>query len=188
MLFDRVLQRDETPVVLSYVRSLLTAERFHGRALVQVGGSVTQWHLEVDRPARTWFAVSEEGQTREFTNSTLFDDGVAMPGDWRNHGPTHGPAVFAFPEFLHCWGQPRSAPWPMLMQRIGRKSVLVTFEHGADPSLRTTLVIDTELGLMTRSMGIAEEYRVLVDIELGRGIERLRPESYPELEVLEPDF
>ncbi|MFF8817130.1 hypothetical protein ACF07D_03915 [Leucobacter sp. NPDC015123] len=187
-MFDKVLSRDEAPAVLAYVRSLLAAERFHGRVLYQSLDRVKQWHLEVDRTVPAWFAVSEDGDSIELRDGALLFDGEAMPHGTEDRVPIVEPASLGFPESRYLWGGSADVDWPVLLQRVGKRSVLITFEHGRDPSMRSTMVIDTELGVVTRILNVCEPFLLLVDIEIGRGIERLRPDAYPELEVIYPEF
>ena len=188
MIFDRVLTYDESRAVLDEIRPLLTADRFHARGLVQDSGGVTQWHVEVDKPRRSWFMVSESGMTYEVS------DGVASLGsdpprtvDDPSEGAL-GPVALAFPERLLVWGQGANHYRPVLVQRVGSHSILITVEHGADPSMRATLVLDTDLGLITRVMNFISAGVLLVDVELGRSIERHVPRHYPELDVIYPEF
>lgn len=86
------------------------------------------------------------------------------------------------------WGQLPGAFRPVLVQRIGVRSILITCEHGRDPSMRGTMVIDTELGMVVRHLPFGGPVVVLVDVEPGRGIERRVPESFPELAVIIPRY
>lgn len=99
-----------------------------------------------------------------------------------------GPLIAAFPDRLQ-WREGRSHGFrPVLIERVGNQSLLLTFEHGADQSMRATLVVDTQLGLVTRVMHFNSPYIMFLDVELDRGIERLTPESFPALEVMYPQY
>lgn len=189
MIFDRALTPEESASLLDEVRPLLTAERFHARALVlSDSGATEQWHLEIDKPANAWFLVSEGGTVYEYRDGTVRYGSDPPHHETSISAGATGPAVLAFPERLLVWGGHPGHFRPVLVQRIGRKSLLITFEHGLDPSMRGTLVIDTELGLVTRFMQFRSPQTVLVDVEPGRPIERRVPDAYPELEVIIPEY
>ena len=54
--------------------------------------------------------------------------------------------------------------------------------------MRSTMVLDTKLGLVTRVMQFDAPYIVLLDVERRRGVERIIPKSFPELEVIYPNY
>ncbi|PZQ89913.1 MAG: hypothetical protein DI534_09140 [Leifsonia xyli] len=188
MIFDRALSIEHARGVLDELRPLLTAKRFHARGLTQDGDRVTQWHVEVDRPARSWFLSSENGTTYEVR------DGMATLGNEKPRRVSDlsegslGPVVLAFPERLLVWGERPTHYRPVLVQRIGQHSILITIEHGADPSMRGTIVVDTRLGLITRVMNFISRAVVLVDVEIDKPIERRAPEAFPEPDVIHPDY
>ncbi|GAA1316530.1 hypothetical protein ACFSWE_15010 [Leucobacter albus] len=187
MIFDRILSPEESGQVLAQLQALQTFESFHARALVQDRDRVEQWHIEVDRAGEAWFATAEHGHVEEFRGGVRFDRGEVfqLPAKLADFLP---PAIKpAFPETLGWWGEHDHGYRPVLVERVGRKSMLLTFEHGSDPAMRSTMVFDTELGIVTRTIGF-DSATLLVDIEPGKPIERHVPASFPELEVIYPDY
>lgn len=188
MILNRILSNAESNEVLGQVQSLATASRFHARGIVQSHDAIEQWHIEVDYSAQQWFAVNDLGQVHEFRDGVTFHQGepVAHPTDISSE--LVGPLIAAFPDRLQWWEGRSHGFRPVLIERVGNQSLLLTFEHGADQSMRATLVVDTQLGLVTRVMHFNSPYIMFLDVELDRGIERLTPESFPALEVMYPQY
>ncbi|MDI6022415.1 hypothetical protein QBL02_02530 [Leucobacter sp. UT-8R-CII-1-4] len=76
----------------------------------------------------------------------------------------------------------------MLAERVGSHSLLLTFEHGSDPAMRGTMVFDYELGLFTRVLYPFSPQILVLDVEVGKKLERFVPDSFPELEVVYPSY
>lgn len=57
----------------------------------------------------------------------------------------------AVPDLMLRWGRATDDFHPILIQHIGERSILVTFEYGEDPAFRSTLVIDERDGIARRS-------------------------------------
>lgn len=188
MLLDRVLSTTERREVLPWLRMLLTADRFHARGVVQTHGTIQQWHIEVDRPAKQWFAADDRGHAHEFRDGVTFRRGEPVEHPTSVWGELVGPLPAVFPERLRWWGESDHDFRPMLIERVGMRSHLLTFEHGADPSMRSTMVVDTDLGLVTRVMHFDGPYMLLLDVVPDRGVERITPESFPELDVVYADY
>lgn len=188
MIFDRVLSYEESSEVLAQLREFLKAEKFHARGIVQSHDSIEQWHIEVDLVAEQWFAIDEQGHTHEFCNGVTIHRGETAERPTRAWEELVGPLIAAFPERLRWWGERSHDFRPVLAERVGKQSVLLTFEHGSDPSMRSTLVADTTLGLATRVMDFDSPYILLLDVELDRGIERIVPDEFPALEIVYPKF
>lgn len=188
MILNRVLSTEESPEVLVQVQRLLTANRFHARSIVQSHDTIEQWHIEVDHSAQQWFAVNDLGQVHEFRDGVTFHHGepVTRPTDVSSE--LVGPLLAAFPDRLQWWEGRGHGFRPVLIEQVGNQSLLLTFEHGADQSMRATLVVDTKLGLVTRVMHFDSPYIMLLDVELDRRIERLTPDSFPALEVVYPQY
>lgn len=188
MIFNRVLTTDESKEVFPYLQSLLTTDPFQARGIVQTHSEIEQWHIEVDRSTDQWFAVNDRGHTHEYRDGATFHRGEPVEHPTTVSSELVGPMLAAFPERLRWWGESDHDFRPILMEHVGQRSNLVTFEHGADPSMRSTMVLDTELGLVTRVMQFDAPYIVLLDVERRRGVERIIPKSFPELEVIYPNY
>jgi len=188
MIFNRVLTTDESKEVFPYLQSLLTTDPFQARGIVQTHSEIEQWHIEVDRSTDQWFAVNDRGHTHEYRDGATFHRGEPVEHPTTVSSELVGPMLAAFPERLRWWGESDHDFRPILMEHVGQRSNLVTFEHGADPSMRSTMVLDTKLGLVTRVMQFDAPYIVLLDVERRRGVERIIPKSFPELEVIYPNY
>ncbi len=188
MIINRTLSPEESTLVFSQVQGLRTVDCYHARALVQSQNETEQWHIEVDYRSGRWFAASENGHTDEFHDGVTFHGGKAVDRPTTISDELPPPLESAFPETLPWWGGHDHGFRPVLLESVGKKSVLLTFEHGSDPSMRSTMVVDTEIGVVTRVMHFNSPYVVLLDIEPGRQIERIAPESFPKLEVVYPSY
>lgn len=188
MIFDRILSPHESSLVLSQVQALRTVDCFHARVLVQTHERIEQWHIEVDHAAESWFAATENGDIEEFRDGITFHRGEAVTRSTTISDALPTPVTPAFPEKLTWWGEHDHGFRPVMVEHIGKKSILLTFEHGADPSMRSTMVVDTEIGLVTRVMHFDSPYIMLLDIEPGKPIERRTTPSFPELEVVYPNY
>lgn len=191
MIFNRALSPAESKEVFPSVRKHITADRFHARGIeLNRNNELEQWHIEVDRSAEQWFAVNDHGHTHEYRDGQTFRRGQSV----EHHTTMESgrglvpPLQAVFPGQLRWWGEYSHDFRPVLVETVGKRSHLLTFEHGADPSMRSTMVIDTELGLVTRVMHFGAPYILLLDVELHRGIERVVPETFPEPEVIYPDY
>lgn len=188
MIFNRVLTREEARNVWSEVDSILQANQFHARAIVQSHDAMDQWHIEVDKVNNEWFAISERGHVHEYRGGVTYHRGDVVQRPTSVTDELVGPLQMAFPGEMLIWGQTPSSFRPMLVEKVGKRSLLFTFEHQLDPSMRSTLVIDADLGLATRLMPFNSPYIVLLDVERGRAVERVYRTSFPELEVITPDY
>lgn len=188
MILDRVLSTEESTLVLPALLASQSTEPFHARVLVQSSSGIEQWHVEIDRAAQEWFAVNETGSIDEFRDGTTFHDGVAVA---RATTMLEGKPVSLnpfFPEKLLWWGTHDLHFRPVLIENVGSHSLLLTFAHGADPAMRSTMVFDRKLGLISRLLGFGGPVIAVVDVEIGKKIERIVPRSFPELEVIEPNY
>lgn len=188
MILNRVLSRDEALLARDSIMSYVTLDRFHARGIVQTGNSIEQWHIEVDRTRQEWFAVDESGHVHEHREHSTVHRGLTTGRVTKITDELVGPLALAFPETLIWWGQHPDGFWPVLIERLGKRSLLITFEHGVDPSMRTTMVIDTELGVVTRILPFNSPMLLLLDVETDRAVQRILPRSFPEPEVLYPDY
>ncbi|MHA6693682.1 hypothetical protein [Homoserinimonas sp. A520] len=188
MRFDEVLPLEEAPSVLQEVLELVSIQRFHARGFIQGSDRGQQFHLEVDKPAQKWFIAFENGETQEFSDGTTMLGGGPLIHNTTFSEPVPMPAALAFPEKLMLWGQRANSARPMLAQNIGARSILITFEHQADASLRSTLVINRDLGLIERVIQFGLPQVVLVDVIPGEPFERHIPSVWPKPEVIYPEY
>lgn len=188
MIFDRVLTRAESMDVLNEVMSRLTARRFHARVIVQETTVITQWHLEIDKDDGEWFACSDAGDVHEFRDGQMFDNGSLIAHATSIVDAPVPPLALVFPETLMIWGQHASAFQPHLVEKLGNRSLLIVSHHPLDRSMQMTVVVDEVGGFVSRIMNFTAPYLIVADLELERGIERRIPSSFPELEVIIPDY
>ena len=188
MIDGRVLSPAERADVLPQLQTLLTADRFHARGILQSGDSIEQWHIEVDYPAAAWFAVNERGDVHEFRDGMTTHRGQSVERPTSFADELVGPLAAAVPARLPWWGERSHDFSPVMIEHLGTHSLLLTFEHGADSSMRATMVVDTTLGLVTRVLHFNAPYILLLDIEPGRPITRITPDAFPTPEVIYPEY
>lgn len=174
--------------MLQEVLDLVSIQRFQARGFIQGSDRGQQFHLEVDKPAQKWFIAFENGATNELSDGT-----TTLGGGPLIHNTTFGehvpmPTALAFPEKLMLGGQGAHSARPMLAKNIGARSILITFEHQADASLRSTLVINRDLRLIERVIQFGLPHVVLVDVIPGKPFERHIPSVWPEPEIIYPEY
>lgn len=84
-----------------------------------------------------------------------YSEGVVQYGDQEPHpadfiGSLPGELKMLWPTEFLIWGARRTHFRPALVQQLGRRSLLITFEHDEDPAMRQTMVIDRTTGIATR--------------------------------------
>jgi hypothetical protein len=148
--FDTVLGRGDTAGVVAAVESLATERRLSGQGVSQGGGRGRQFQFAVDEAEQWWVVVYDDGQRQTFR------DGVAQfgeqdePRDAEFFRPMPQLLQLLWPTRLLTWANPRGSFYPVLVQHVGRRSLLLTFEHVDDPAFRQTLVVDEETGIASR--------------------------------------
>lgn len=85
-----------------------------------------------------------------------------------------------WPTRLLTWANPQGSFYPVLIQRVGSRSTLFTFEQVDDPAFRQTLIVDRDTGIAKRLTGY--DYGIIL-----RGIDSLRawpPADEPVFEAI----
>jgi hypothetical protein len=157
MRFDEVLARSDGPAVAADIAELRTPGRYVLEGLHQYAERRHwQFRLDVDESQERWTLDRSDGPTVWFRDGVLHDaDGDSE--DTFAHSTVAGAVVrMALPDQLLWWGRGPESFSPVLVQHIGERSVLVTFEHRADPAFRTTLVVDEHDGIARRRFELGE--------------------------------
>lgn len=157
MRFDEVLARSDGPAVAAGFAALRTPGRYVLEGVHQdADRRHRQFRLDVDESRERWVLDRSDSPT------TWFHDGVlhTVDGDRADtfaHSTVAGAVVrMALPDQLLWWGRGPESFSPVLVQHIGERSVLVTFEHRDDPAFRTTLVVDEHDGIARRRLELGE--------------------------------
>lgn len=166
MRFDTILTTADSPSVLAEVVRLTTHRSVWARGVSQSDSSLSQFVAELDAGAEAWHLVTESGRARWFRDGVM----VAEPDP-----PTPVPFARSMPgqvQLLHpvalpMWGRGRESFYPMLAQRIGAHSILLTFEHVNDPAFRSTMVIDEAVGAV-RKFARLGDVTILTEIVTNR--------------------
>lgn len=152
MQLDTVLRRDDSLVLLAELVALRSPGRVLARGVHHIPGEGPwQFQILLDESDRSW-VFDRQGETtrigyREGILNT--DDGPAEVSFDRS-GIVASPVRMLTPEALPLWGRGPESFSPMLVQRVGGHSLLITFEHTHDPADRETLVIDERDGTARR--------------------------------------
>ena len=92
------------------------------------------------------------------------------------------------PEALLMWGRRGDSFYPMLVQEIGRRSLLVTFEHVDDPAFRATAVVNRTTGIIEK-MAILGDLTILTEVEIDVPLAReSSPDFIPITDWIRPDY
>ncbi|TFD53935.1 hypothetical protein E3T55_04375 [Cryobacterium frigoriphilum] len=189
LIFDRVLTATESAAVLDEILLLCTATGFHATGVAQNSGQVTAHHIEVDLTAEEWFLYDP----RSRASYRYHDHTVTAPHD---EFPTHsefGEFVpdqalrLAFPRKLFVWGRPGDDYRPILVQRLGHHSILITIENRDDAAARGTIIVNTELGLIEKMCRTTEAV-LLTNVQPGLPVERHTPTDLGDLSYQTPSY
>lgn len=153
MRFDELLTRSDGPAIAEELAALRRPARYVLEGMHQESRQkYSQFRVDVDEAAQTWTLVRQRAKLVSYRDGVLHepDDGLIEVSFARSMVPA--PVVrMAVPDLMLRWGRATDDVHPILVQHIGQHSILVTFEHGEDPALRSTLVIDERDGIARRS-------------------------------------
>lgn len=155
MRFDQILTRADGHELAVEVAALRTPRRMVAEGVHQRGdGSHWQFRFILDEPGRAWELERSDGAAKH--RREHYADGVLHNVDGATElafeRAVREPVWMAMPERMVQWGRGHESFSPMLVQRIGTHSLLVTFEHENDPAFRTTLVVDETDGIARRHL------------------------------------
>lgn len=191
MRFDTVLTEADVPTLRTEVAALRLPRRRLARGVsVRRDGRERPWQFQavVDERDQTWMFDRQGDSHRDrYAEGVLHSvDGPAEVSFARS-GTVAPPVRLLTPELLLLWGAPASYS-PMLVQRVKKHWLLVTFEHELDPAQRTTLVINERDGIAHRSYGV-DQITVLTELRVMEDDEPLPPrprfsrlQEWPRLE------
>ncbi|MFC4243606.1 hypothetical protein ACFOYW_09500 [Gryllotalpicola reticulitermitis] len=122
-------------------------------------GRVRQFQMVLDELASAWVLDRQGGGDRaSYSDRVLRNVDGEIETEFRSSTASAQPVCMAMPELFPQWGPSERGGsfFPMLVQRVGGHSILVTFQHEADPAYRTTMVVDERDGIARRRYGRSE--------------------------------
>ncbi|MDQ1058422.1 hypothetical protein QFZ23_002323 [Arthrobacter globiformis] len=163
MKFNTVLGRSDSSSLLSEIVALRTQATVRTKSVSQSGASHFQFVAELDAEAEEWHMITDQGLRWSAVDGMLSLEpdpphAVAFPRGM----PTE--VQMLHPEALLMWGRRGESFYPMLIQEIGRRSLLITFEHVEDP-FRATAVINRTTGIIEK-MAALGDLTILTEVEL----------------------
>ncbi|WIB65752.1 hypothetical protein [Curtobacterium sp. MCBD17_040] len=151
MRFDEVLDRSDGPALAEEFAQLRTPGRYILDGVHQMPtGKHWQFRIDIDEVQQRWTLARSGGPDSSYSDGLLHngDEDVELPFD-RSLAAT-GVVRMAAPDQLRWWGRGSESFSPVLVQHVGTRSILVTFEHRDDPAFRNTLVVDKHDGIARR--------------------------------------
>lgn len=188
MRLDTLLTRADCEDVLQEVAALPTYRtlRVHG-VRQDSAHSCHQFYAELDRVNESWYYLQNMPGGEKFS----YSDGVLKTTDpaTKLEYPQGMPSEVQMldPQNLYMWGG-RTSFYPMLVQNIGKHSLLITFEHVNDPAFRPTVVIDRRNGIATRMVKLGE-ITILTEVQVD--VPLTRPDTVtfkPITDWIRPDY
>lgn len=151
MLLNRVLYRTDDERVRSDIGALAEPRTLQVEGASQDRSGIHQFRFWVDEPTAAWEMVLDSGARWSYSDGIVdYSHGESHPADFVASLPAQVRMLWPT-EFL-IWGIRPTHFRPVLIQHIGQRSLLLTFEHGADPAMRQTMVIDRTSGIATKRM------------------------------------
>jgi hypothetical protein len=163
MKLNTVLDRSDSSSLLSEIVALRTHTAVRTKGVSQSGASHYQFVAELDAEAEEWHMVTDQGQRCSAVDGMLSvepDPPHAVP--FPRGMPTE--VQMLHPEAFLMWGRRGESFYPMLIQEIGRRSLLITFEHVEDPAFRATAVINGTTGIIEK-MAMLGDVTILTEVE-----------------------
>ncbi|WP_147039243.1 hypothetical protein [Microbacterium aerolatum] len=149
MLLNRVLDPTDDERVRSDIAALAEPRTLQVDGVSQDRQGVHQFRFWVNEPAAAWGMVLESGARWSYSEGVVdYGHGEPRPIDFIASLPSQLRMLWPT-EFL-IWGDRPTHFRPVLLQSIGQRSLLLTFEHGKDPAMRQTMVIDRTTGIATK--------------------------------------
>ncbi|WP_247041385.1 hypothetical protein [Arthrobacter rhizosphaerae] len=187
MKFNTILSTTESHRVLGAIVALRHHISARAKGLRQTGSSHYQFVAELDAKAQAWHMVNDRGHVSSAA------DGIITPEPEPPHAmafPRGMPQEIQMlhPEALLMWGRSSESFYPVLLQEIGRKSLLITFEHVNDPAFRATAVVNRTTGIIEK-MAILGDVTILTEVEIDVPLAReSEPEFVPITDWIRPDY
>ena len=188
MRLETLLTHADTEDVLRDVAALPTYRTLRVHGVRQEGPhSYHQFYAELDRVNESWYYLQDMPGGGRFS----YSDGILKTADPATEleYPRGMPSEVQMldPRNLYMWGG-RTSFYPMLVQKIGKHSLLVTFEHVNDPAFRPTLVIDRRNGIATRMVKLGE-ITILTEVHVDVPLTRPAKVTFkPITDWIRPDY
>ncbi|MGO1398935.1 hypothetical protein [Agrococcus casei] len=149
MLLNRVLDPMDDDRVRSDIAALAGPRAFQVDGVSQDRQGIHQFRFWVNEPAAVWEMVLDSGARWSYSEGVVdYAHGAPHPIDFIASLPSQLRMLWPT-EFL-IWGARSTHFRPVLLQSVGQRSLLLTFEHGEDPAMRQTMVIDRTTGIATK--------------------------------------
>jgi hypothetical protein len=187
--FDRLLQEEESSSILGEVLHMCVASAFHATSISQISGQLTARHLEIDKSVKRWYLYDPKTQEASgYRDHVITASHNEFPprSEFGRFVPDAGLRL-AFPEKLSVWGREHDDHRPILIQRLGRHSVLITLEHTFDAAHRGTIVFNTEYGLIEK-LFMPTSATVLRNIRVGLAVTEEKPTDLGKLGYVTPAY
>uniref|UniRef100_A0A942Y9C4 Uncharacterized protein n=1 Tax=Neobacillus citreus TaxID=2833578 RepID=A0A942Y9C4_9BACI len=182
MRFDEVVTRTDGPAIASEIDMLRTPGRYVLEGVHQVSPEHHwQFRLDIDEPARTWVLERSNGPSSSYRDGSVQDEDGESEEPFESSFADGDVTKMALPARLLWWGRGSESLSPVLVQRVGTHSILVTFEHHEDPAIRTTLVVDKNDGIARRRIGRGEEATIVTAVRSVNTEEVLPPAEFAPL-------
>jgi hypothetical protein len=187
MKFNTILSTTDSHSVLSGIVALRKHASARAKGVRQTGSSHYQFVAELDAKEEAWHMVNDRGQIYSAVDGIITAEpdlphAMAFPRGMPQE------IQMLHPEALLMWGRASESFYPMLLQEIGRKSLLITFEHVNDPAFRPTAVVNRTTGIIEK-MAILGDLTIMteveIDVPLGRESE---PEFVPITDWIRPNY
>ena len=187
MNFDTILGQIDSPSVLDEILALGTHTPVRAKGVRQSGQSHYQFVAQLDANAQSWHLVDDEGHRASAVGTWLVQDGEAST---EFAFPRGMPEIvqMLYPDALLMWGRRGEGFYPMLIQEIGQRSLLITFEHREDPAFRATAVINRSTGIIEK-LAVLGDVVILTDVKTGVHFDpEIIPEFLPISDWIRPNY
>ena len=187
MNLDKVLGQTDSPSVLDEIVALRTHTSVRAKGVSQSGQSHYQFVAQLDAKAQAWHLVDDEGRRSSAVGTWRLQDGEASTEFVFPRGMPETVQLL-YPEALLMWGRRGESFYPMLLQEIGRRSLLITFEHIGDPAFRATAVINRSTGIIEK-LAVLGDIVILTDVETGVQLDpQITPKFLPITDWIRPNY
>ncbi|WDH79061.1 hypothetical protein PTQ19_01060 [Microbacterium esteraromaticum] len=149
MLYDRVLDLADAEQMRSEIAALAAPRTLMVEGVSQGRLGIEQFRFWVSEPAAAWEMVRDNGARWSYVEGVV-DYGGGEPRQLDFIASLPEQLKMLWPTELLLWGNRPTHFRPVLLQRIGQSSLLLTLEHGEDPAMRQTMVVDRFTGIATK--------------------------------------
>ena len=187
MNLNKVLGRTDSPSVLDEIVALSTHRSARAQGVRQSGQGHYQFVAELDANAQEWHLIDDRGRRSSAAGTWLLQDGEASMEIAFPLGMPK-PVQMLYPESLLMWGWRSESFYPMLLQEVGRRSLLITFEHVEDPAFRATAVVNRSTGIIEK-LAVLGDITILTEVKTGVQLDPgIKPEFPPITDWIRCDY